>query len=73
MTPGERASSAVINFLSKDIGRAIYLRQKHVSDARGECNGCRSQVTPTMHPCIIRQLAEETIRRMIPQPREATP
>lgn len=73
MTAGERAASAVVFFLSKDIGRAIYLHESHVANERGECAGCNSQTTWIQFPCIIRQLADETLRRMIPMPREASP
>jgi hypothetical protein len=73
MTPGERAGSAVIHFLSKDIGRAIYLQQVHIAGDRGDCAGCRSQTTWIQHPCILRLLADETIARLIPMQRKATP
>lgn len=66
MTPGERCCSAVILFLSSELGRAEYLRQVHVDDGTGHCAGCRTQSTWTAHPCLLRQLAEETVARLIP-------
>lgn len=73
MTPGERAGSAVIHFLSKDIGRAIYLREKHLEAEDGSCLGCLTQMAPTAWPCILRQLADETIFRLIPLQRNGSP
>lgn len=72
MTPGERAGSAVIWFLSKDIGRAIYLREKHLKARDGSCLGCQTQMAPTAWPCIVRRLADETIARLIPTQRKAS-
>jgi hypothetical protein len=73
MVIGSRAESAVLWFFSRDIGRAIYIQEVHVADERGACAGCCTQTAPTMHPCIVRQLADECISRLIPRPREATP
>ena len=73
MTPGERASSAVINFLSRDLGRAIYLQQKHLKAEDGSCLGCLTQLAPTLWPCIILRLADECLARQIPLQRRASP
>ncbi|MCW2904210.1 MAG: hypothetical protein JWO67_6475 [Streptosporangiaceae bacterium] len=69
MTPGERSCSVAVWFLSRDIGRAIYLREVHRDDGTGHCAGCRSQVRWTPHPCLLRQLADETLSRLIPSQR----
>lgn len=73
MNAGERTLSAVVWFLSRDIGRAIYLQEVHVANERGECAGCRSQTNWVSHPCILRTLADETLSRLIPRPREESP
>lgn len=73
MTPGERASSAVINFLSRDLGRAIYLQQKHVQAEDGSCLGCNTQMAPTAWPCVVLRLADETVARQIPLQRRQSP
>lgn len=72
MTPGERAQSAVLNFLARDLGRAIYLQQKHIRANDGSCNGCCTQLAPTEFPCIVRRLADECISRQIPLQRRAS-
>lgn len=71
MSPGERAASAVIFFLSKDVGRAIHLNETHVANELGHCLGCHTQMAPTIHPCIIRRLADETLSRLIPKQRDS--
>lgn len=73
ITPGERAQSAVLSFLARDLGRAVYLQQVHVAGDRGDCAGCRSQVRWVEYPCLIRQLADECISRQIPLQRKPTP
>lgn len=73
MVIGSRAESAVVFFLSKDPGRALYLQQVHVANDQGECAGCRSQTKWIEHPCIIRQLADETMTRLIPTQRKPSP
>lgn len=69
----ERVESAVINFLSRrDAHRARWIRLTHVSDERGCCRACICQMNPIAWPCLVRQLADETIRRAIPTPRKAS-
>jgi hypothetical protein len=70
VTPGGRASSAVINFLSRDLGRAIYLQQKHLKADDGSCLGCNTQMAPTIWPCVILVLADECMARQIPMQRK---
>lgn len=73
MTPGELAEFAVIHFLAQGFGNADLLHITHVPDERGNCSGCLTQLAPTKHPCIIRQLADSSIFRRIPMQRKATP
>lgn len=73
MTPGDRACSAVIGFLARDLGRALYLQQKHVQAEDGSCLGCNTQTAPTPWPCIVLQLADECMARQIPLQRRASP
>jgi hypothetical protein len=65
-----RAESAVMWFFSRDLGRAIYIQDVHQPDKRGHCSGCQTQMAPTLWPCVVRRLADETIARQIPLPRE---
>jgi len=62
-----------LNFLSRDLGRAIYLQQKHIQAADGSCNGCCTQMAATEFPCIVRRLADECVARQIPLQRRASP
>ena len=63
------AEVAVINFLTADIGRAHHLHLIHTADQRGHCVACRTQMAPTLWPCIIRRLADDAIRCHIPRQR----
>jgi hypothetical protein len=72
VTPAQKTESAVLWFLSQDLGRASYLRKLHVADKYGACAGCCSQTQHIAYPCVIRQLAEECIHRQIPLPRRAS-
>jgi hypothetical protein len=70
VTPGERAESAVISFLTLGFGNADLLHGTHIPDDAGNCLGCLTQMAPVKHPCIIRQLADSSIFRRIPLQRK---
>lgn len=73
MSPGERARSGVMFFLSQQIRRAKYLHDLHKPNDLGHCSGCHTQMAPTVWPCVIRMMADDSIARQIPTQREATP
>jgi hypothetical protein len=65
----DRVDSAVIHFFAQDLGRPRWVLAHHVPDRYGHCLGCHTQQTPTRFPCIVRRLAEDTLRRAVPTPR----
>jgi hypothetical protein len=70
ITPAQRAESAVVWFFSRDLGRAIWIQQRHVRADDGSCSGCCTQMSVTAWPCIILRLADECVRRQIPLQRQ---
>lgn len=66
MDTGERAWSGAVLFLSRDLGRALYLQQAHDDDGTGHCSGCRAQTAWADHPCVARRLADQAVAHLIP-------
>jgi hypothetical protein len=72
MNAGERARTAVIQFLAEQLRRAKYLHDEHQPDELGHCSGCHTQVRATPWPCVIRQMADDCISLQIPLQRRAS-
>jgi hypothetical protein len=64
-----RTITAVLSFLVCDLRRAAWLQDVHRDDGTGACRGCCRQTARILHPCLLRDLADEAMTRRIPMQR----